>query len=313
MQHTDLSKLRGVVAIGGGHGLGRLLSAFDFLEEKLTGIVTTTDNGGSTGRLREETGCIAWGDLRNCLSHLAKEKNLKSLLFDYRFQNDGGSLSGHALGNLMLLALDDMCVRPMDTLNMFRDFLHIKSGIVPMTETPAHLMACNEDGCDLMGEVNIDAAESIPSSLKIVPDVAATNEAVEAIRQAELILMGPGSFLTSVVPPLLIPEINQAINNSNAAKILIANMVPEDGPTGKASLSEKMQWMRDRVGENLVDAIIWPESRELKGEPPSNVVFADLYYSEHDRLHDKAKLVKSVQKVYSSLLNEKSLKPRIAS
>ncbi len=303
MDKNRVARAKAIVAIGGGHGLGRVLSAFSFLGSRLSAIVTTTDNGGSTGRLRDETGCIAWGDLRNCLSHLTKEKDLKSALFDYRFQGDVGSLSDHSLGNLMLLALDDMCIRPMDTLNLFRDLFDIQSKIIPMTETPAHLVACDEFGCHVMGEVNIDAQENVPTNLHIVPEVKATCEAVEAIRQADLILMGPGSFLTSVIPPLLIPCINQALKDSSVPKILIANMVAEEGPTGRICLQRKMDWMAKTLGCNMVDSIIWPESRKFIGQVPANLVSVDLLFDEHERLHDKAKLVKAVETVYSSLLN----------
>jgi len=302
-----------VVAIGGGHGLGRLLASFDFLEDRLTGIVATTDNGGSTGRLREETGCIAWGDLRNCLSQLTKEKDLKSLLFDYRFQQDTGSLEGHSLGNIMLLALDEISARPMETLNVFREFFNIQSKIIPMTEEPAHLAACSSDGCEVFGEVNIDAQEIIPESLQIVPQVSATKEAVNAIEEADLILMGPGSFLTSVLPPLLIPELSQAINNSRAPKVLIANMVAEDGPTGNISLKEKLVWMERQIGVSIIDAIIWPKSRVLKGEAPESLMLADLLYGGHERLHDRDKLVKAVNTVYSALINENSIQSLKAS
>lgn len=307
-QHV-FSKSSHVVAIGGGHGLGRLLSAFDFLEHRLTGIVATTDNGGSTGRLREETGCIAWGDLRNCLSQLTREKDLKSLLFDYRFKDDTGSLKGHSLGNMMLLALDDMCVRPMDTLTLFRDFFNIKSRIIPMAEMPAHLVACCANGDNVHGEVGIDALESVPQRIKIVPGVSATKEAINEINRADLILMGPGSFITSVMPPLLVTEIAAAIHKSHAPKILIGNMVAEDGPSGKIPLKEKLQWMEMQIGYNIVDAIIWPESREIIGDSPSNLILSDLFFEGHERLHDRNKLVNTVSQVYSQLSKKKVIHP----
>ena len=293
----DLGK---VVAIGGGHGLGRLLSAMSFLEQNLTGIVTTTDDGGSTGRLRNETGCIAWGDLRNCLSQLTSSDDLKTTLFNYRFE-DTGSLNGHSLGNLMLLALDNMCTRPTDTINLFRDFLDVKTNIFPMSEAPTHLAACDKNGCKIMGEVNIDAEEMLPLNIEILPKVRAPKEIISAINKADVILMGPGSFLTSVIPPLLVPDIKQAILKSTAPKILIANMVPEDGPTGKMALAEKLLWMSKVIGENIVDAIIWPDSRELHGPGKLNIIKADLKTEDHERLHDKEKLVNTICSVANKL------------
>jgi len=301
-QIEDLGK---VVAIGGGHGLGRLLSALSFLEDNLTGIVTTTDNGGSTGRLRNETGCIAWGDLRNCLSQLTSGKNVQNTLFEYRFE-DAGSLSGHSLGNLMLLALDNMSVRPTDTLNLFREFLGVKANILPMSETPTHLTACSSDGCQIMGEVNIDAEASLPTEISITPQVSAPDEVLTAIEEANLIILGPGSFLTSVMPPLLMPDIKKSIIQSSATKILIANMVPEEGPTGKMPLYKKMKWMETVIGTKMVDTIIWPHSRTLYGPGELNIVLSNLLSDEHDRVHDKEKLLNVIHEVTMYLSSEKN-------
>jgi len=303
-KNSNLDVLGNVVAIGGGHGLGRLLSSLSFLEQRLTGIVTTTDNGGSTGRLRHETGCIAWGDLRNCLSQLTEGKDVKNMLFEYRF-DEAGSLSGHSLGNLMLLALDNMCVRPTDTLNLFREFLGVKAQIFPMSEMPAHLSACNSDGCKIVGEVDIDAEQTLPSEIEITPKVSAPKEVINAINNADTIIMGPGSFLTSVIPPLLMPDIKQAIVQSQANKILVANMVSEDGPTGKMPLNKKMQWMEKVIGQSIVDTIIWPHSRALYGPGNLNIVLADLLSSDHERVHDKVKLVEVLYDVVGHLQHKK--------
>ncbi len=305
-----MNDLGNVVAIGGGHGLGRLLSTLSFLDHQLTGIVATTDNGGSTGRLRKETGCIAWGDLRNCLSQLTTSQDIKNLLFEYRF-DEAGSLSGHSLGNLMLLALDNLCVRPTDTLNLFREFLGVRTNILPMSETPTHLCAYSDDGTQVLGEVDIDAQKNIPKSMEISPKVSASQEVIDAITQADLIILGPGSILTSVMPPLLVPNIKQAIVNSSATKILVANMVSEDGPTGKIPLNKKMAWMAHVLGEDIVDVIIWPSSRPLLGAGDLNVIIADLASDEHERVHDKTKLSKVLHEV-TSYLRQSELKKKTA-
>ncbi len=295
-----IKNLKGVVAIGGGHGLGRLLSSLSFLEDKLYGIVATTDNGGSSGRLRNETGCIAWGDLRNCLSQLMPADDIKKLLFEYRFE-DAGNLSGHSLGNLMLLALDGMCVRPLDTLNLFRDFLGVKSHILPMTETSAHLYACYDEG-HVWGEVDIDAHDQLPASIGITPRVGAPQEAVEAINHADLILLGPGSFITSVTAPLLVSEIKEALVRSTAKKIYIANMVAEEGPAGSMSLDKKLQWIHEVAGQDIIDAIIWPDSRELTAKSEKLINVVDLAFHAHERLHDQRKLACAIQDTYRQLI-----------
>ena len=115
------------MALGGGHGLGRVLSSLSFLKERLTGVVATTDNGGSTGRIRHQHGGIAWGDLRNCLTQITIKPTIASALFEYRFAGQG-ELSGHNLGNLILKALEDMKIRPLDGLNLVRDLLHVRVG-----------------------------------------------------------------------------------------------------------------------------------------------------------------------------------------
>jgi len=296
---NQIKHLKGVVAIGGGHGLGRLLSSLSFLESRLYGIVATTDNGGSSGRLRNETGCIAWGDLRNCLSQLTPSGDIKKLLFEYRFE-DAGSLSGHSLGNLMLLALDGMCVRPLETLNLFRDFLGVKSHILPMTETPAHVYACYNEG-HVWGEVGIDAYDQLPESIGLTPKVSAPQEAVDAINNAELILLGPGSFFTSVTTPLLVPEIRDALVRSTAKKIYIANMVVEDGPAGLMSLDSKLQWLHKVTGQDIVDAVIWPSTRDLPTKPNKQIGIVDLTCQEHERLHDQVKLATAIEDVYAQL------------
>ncbi len=121
-QHENLSKIKKIVAIGGGHGLGRVMSALSFMNERLTAIVTTTDNGGSTGRIRSAQGGIAWGDLRNCLNQIIIQPSTASALFEYRFSGNG-ELAGHNLGNLMLKALEDLHIRPMEAVNLIRDLL----------------------------------------------------------------------------------------------------------------------------------------------------------------------------------------------
>ncbi len=144
-----------VVALGGGHGLGRVLSSLSSLGSRLTGIVTTTDNGGSTGRIRRSEGGIAWGDMRNCLNQLITEPSVASAMFEYRFGGNG-ELSGHNLGNLMLKALDHLSVRPLEAINLIRNLLKVDTHLIPMSEHPVDLMAIDDQGHEVYGEVNID-------------------------------------------------------------------------------------------------------------------------------------------------------------
>ena len=130
MGNRTLTSLEHVVALGGGHGLGRVMSCLNGLGSRLTGVVTTTDNGGSTGRIRRAEGGIAWGDMRNCLNQMITEPSIASTMFEYRFSGNG-ELAGHNLGNLMLKALDHMSVRPLDAINLIRNMLKVKAKLIP--------------------------------------------------------------------------------------------------------------------------------------------------------------------------------------
>ncbi len=219
MRNRTFADLDRVVALGGGHGLGRVMSSLSSLGSRLTGIVTTTDNGGSTGRIRRAEGGIAWGDMRNCLNQLITEPSVASAMFEYRFGGNG-ELSGHNLGNLMLKALDHLSVRPLEAINLIRNLLKVDAFLIPMSEQPVDLMAIDAEGHEVYGEVNIDqlllppqGADDLTASVR-----PPTREAVEAIGEADLILIGPGSFYTSLMPILLVKELAQALRRTPAPR-----------------------------------------------------------------------------------------------
>ena len=239
MQHlttNHLEQLNHIVAIGGGHGLGRVMSSLSFMKERLTGIVATTDNGGSTGRIRHQHGGIA---------------------FEYRFGGNG-ELAGHNLGNLILKALEDMEIRPTEAINLIRNFLRVKSFLIPMSEQPVDLGAMLPSGEPVVGEVAIDNLEELPVSLFLEPVVQSTPEAVEAINQADVILFGPGSFLTSIMPSLLLPEMIHALKHSQGKKIFIDNLGIEHSPAANLSLVDRIQWIHRVMGKEMIDGIITP-------------------------------------------------------
>lgn len=287
-------KFGNVVAIGGGHGLGRLLSALSFLEEKLTGIVTTTDNGGSTGRLRNSTNCIAWGDLRNCITQLNQNQDISSLLFEYRFDSSG-ELSGHNLGNLMLLALDNLCIRPLEAVNLIRELLHVKANIIPMAEQPSDLIALTPCGSDVHGEVSVDKMQDFPNELKLSPTVSATKEAVEAILNADVILLGPGSFLTSIMPPLLLSQMQSALNSTKAKVVFVDNLEDELGPSSTKSLNQKLEWCEKTVGFKFIDAVLQDSS--INESCDISTYHYDLRESVNRNYHDRKKLLQAIQSI----------------
>ncbi len=245
-----------VVAIGGGHGLGRMLAALKVFGSNATGIVTTTDNGGSTGRIRHCQGGIAWGDTRNCINQLITEPSISSMMFEYRFKG-AGELNGHNLGNLMLTALDNLSVRPLDAINLIRNMLKVDVNILPMSEHPSDLAALAMDGKWVTGETSVDEMTQDLRRLDLAPEVPATKEAVTAIQDADCVILGPGSFLTSVMPPLLLPELGKAIARNQTAKVIfVENLSPEYGPAGRMSLEQKLEWCERACQGRKIDVVL---------------------------------------------------------
>ncbi|MDC9589046.1 uridine diphosphate-N-acetylglucosamine-binding protein YvcK [Xenorhabdus sp. XENO-10] len=256
MRNRTLADLDRVVALGGGHGLGRVMSSLSSLGTRLTGVVTTTDNGGSTGRIRRSEGGIAWGDMRNCLNQLITEPTIASTMFEYRFSGNG-ELSGHNLGNLMLKALDHLSVRPLEAINLIRNLLKVNAQLIPMSEQSVDLMAIDDQGNTVHGEVNVDQLNCIPQELSLYPRVNATKEALDAIEQADLILIGPGSFFTSLMPLLLLEDLTQSLRRSNANMIYIGNLGKElSHAATKLSLEDKIEIMESKIGRKMINALI---------------------------------------------------------
>ena len=248
-----------VVAIGGGHGLGRVLSTLSFLGDQLTGIVTTTDNGGSTGRLRKRQSSIAWGDLRNCLTQLVDQESVGSQLFDFRFDGED-ELGGHNLGNLILYGLGQIHSRPLDSIKLVRRLLRVKTPVLPMSETPTDLMAFYPEGRCRVGELSVDEMPVMPKNLMLAPLVKTLPSCVDAILNADLIILGPGSFLTSVIPPLLVRDISNALKQTKAHRVFIDNIVAENSPAGSLSLDEKLDWIEENIGCLPIDSVICHDS-----------------------------------------------------
>jgi len=293
---NSFDQLEHVVAIGGGHGLGRVLSSLSHLGKKLTGIVTTTDNGGSTGRLRESENCIAWGDLRNCINQLTQKPTIARSMFEYRFKGNG-EIAEHNLGNLMLLALDQMSVRPLDAINLIREMLQVESAIIPMSEQPTHLVATTEKKQRIFGEIRIDKMTDMPKTLSLEPQVSATTEAITAIDKAQLLIIGPGSLLTSIMPPLLLPELQAAISRSKAKKIFITNLIAEDSPAGHITKTSLLNWSKKHTQLAAPDAIL---VHSLTEKTKDTYYYRDVA-SETSPYHDREKLAHALANVYHEI------------
>lgn len=294
MHPRTLNQLECVVALGGGHGLGRVMSALSSLGSHLTGIVTTTDNGGSTGRIRESEGGIAWGDARNCINQMITEPSVASAMFEYRFTGNG-ELSGHNLGNLMLKALDNLSIRPLDAIKLIRGLLKVEANLIPMTEQPTDLTAIDEHGTLVYGEVNIDKLERMPKQLMLEPLVECTQEAIDAINRAELLIIGPGSFMTSLMPPLLLTGIQHALQQNKAPIIYIDNLGKEHSAAGQLTLDDKLESLHLALGDRLIDAAIIG----LKTSRPHNektlIIQQELEAKDIPYRHDRELLRKAIE------------------
>ena len=301
MRNRTLADLDRVVALGGGHGLGRVLSSLSSLGSRLTGIVTTTDNGGSTGRIRRSEGGIAWGDMRNCLNQLITEPSVASAMFEYRFGGNG-ELSGHNLGNLMLKALDHLSVRPLEAINLIRNLLKVDAHLIPMSEHPVDLMAIDDQGHEVYGEVNIDQLTAPIQELLLTPNVPATREAVHAISEADLIIIGPGSFYTSLMPILLLNEIAQALRRTPAPMVYIGNLGRALSlPAANLKLESKLAIMEQYVGKKVIDAVIVGPKVDVSAVKERIVIQEVLEASDIPYRHDRQLLHSALEKALQAL------------
>ena len=259
-----------IVALGGGTGLSTLLRG---LKEHvvrrpeelataerpiadLAAIVTVTDDGGSSGRLRRENRILPPGDIRNCMVALSKDEALMGRLFQYRF-HAGRGLTGHNFGNLFLAALTHVTGDFIEAIRVTSKVLAIRGRIFPSTLSNVHLVALLENGRVVHGETRISASTTPIKRLSLSPSgVRPLPAAIEAIDQADLILLGPGSLYTSVLPNLLIPEIAAAIARSPAPRVYIANLMTQPGETTGYTLADHICAIQKHVPRRVIDCVV---------------------------------------------------------
>ncbi len=246
-----------IVAIGGGTGLSTLLKGIKKITNNITAIVTVGDDGGSSGRLREEMGILPPGDIRNCIAALADDEDLVTKLFQYRFKT-GEGLEGHSFGNLFLTA---MCAITGDMVRAVKEsskVLSIRGRVLPATLDDMRLVAELQDGTIVKGESNIpEMGKKIVRLFTEPADCEPLPEAIQAIKDADLIIMGPGSLFTSVIPNLLVKGISLAISKSHAKKIYICNIMTQPGETTDFSAYDHVKAILDHACyPNMLDAVI---------------------------------------------------------
>ena len=237
-----------IVSIGGGTGLSTLLSGLkNYVGNHanpvgtLTAVVTVTDDGGSSGRLREEFQILPPGDIRNCMAALAEDERLLTRLFQYRFKSDG-DLSGHSFGNIFLTALAGVTGDFLEAIKVTSEVLAIKGRIYPSTTEDVTLLAEIEGGCIVEGETRIVESRSRIRRLWLSrPDCRPLPDTLEAIKQADIITIGPGSLYTSLIPNLLVHGIVDAINESSAVKVYICNIMTQPGETAGFSVEDHLR------------------------------------------------------------------------
>ena len=281
MRHHGLN----IVAIGGGTGLSTLLRGLKryvdaegaWSIERLGAIVTVTDEGGSSGALRKEFGMLPPGDVRNCITALAEEEDLLSKLFTYRFATGESSLAGHSLGNLLLTALTDITGGFDHAILAASEVLAIRGDIYPSTLDDVRLRATLADGTELIGEVAISGSllgdrrkQPRPHArivhLSIDPaDAKPTAGAHAALAAADLILIGPGSLYTSVLPNLLIKPLGEALRQAKALRVYVCNVMTQPGETEGYSAEEHLSAIVEHAGL-VVDVMV------LNGRRPSDAM-----------------------------------------
>lgn len=250
-----------LVAVGGGTGLSALLRGLKHYAgsdrlRQLTGVVTVTDDGGSSGRLRREFGVLPPGDIRNCIAALADDEDLLTRLFQYRFPS-GDGLLGHSFGNLFLTALTGITGDFHQAILTAESILSVRGKICPATVQDVRLRARGTSGKVYEGESAIGASgESLDGIELDPPSPPAFPSAVTSLEKADLILLGPGSLYTSILPNLLIPGIRQALGKSPARTVLLLNLMTQPGETDGMTGLDHLRAIERFAGQGLVDAVL---------------------------------------------------------
>src|SRR5215210_3638248 len=318
---SSVSPERGcaLVAIGGGTGLSVLLRGLKQYAgsglRQITGVVTVTDDGGSSGRLRREFGVLPPGDIRNCIAALADDEDLLTRLFQYRFPN-GGGLVGHSFGNLFLTALTGITGDFHQAIPMAEEILRVRGQIFPAPLQDVVLRGRGVSGRIYEGESAVGTSGEKLAGLEIDPPAPPVfPPAMQALEAADLILLGPGSLYTSIIPNLMIPGIRQALRKARARRVLLLNLMTQPGETDGMMGTDHLQAIERLAGKGLVDIVlassspIPPHLLELYSETGSEPVKIQrealeamgLQVDEADLLaegdlirHDSAKLGRAV-------------------
>lgn len=308
-----------VTVIGGGHGLSVLLRGIKTSTNNVSAVVTVADDGGSSGRLREELGIIPPGDLRNCLVALADTEPLMEKLFQYRFEGNS-ALAGHSFGNLFIAAMNEVTGDMETALKESSKVLAVKGRVIPASKEHVRLDAVMNDGSIVEGESQIPEAHKKIRRVRLFPKkVPAVPAALEAIDSADAIILGPGSLYTSIMPNLLVDGVADALKKSKAIKIYICNVLTQPGETDRYTASQHAKAILDHTGHGAIDYVLvnsTPIPEEMwrdTGATPVEIdedkvnalgmglIKADLMSTREIGRHDPDKLCAAVMEIIYSM------------
>jgi uncharacterized cofD-like protein len=313
------------VALGGGHGLSASLSALRLITPAVTAVVTVADDGGSSGRLRREFGSLPPGDLRKALAALAGsdgESSLWSTVFEHRFGGTG-ALAGHAVGNLVIAGLLEVLGDPVAALAEAARMLGGRGQVLPMCTQPldieADVVGLDNDPLTVRRIRGQVAVATTPGQVRRVrlhvagkPDTvpAACSDAVKAVREADMVLLGPGSWFTSVLPHLLVPELHEALVDTSAARVVVLNLVPQPGETEGFSPERHLHVLGEHAPRLRVDAVIAdagsvsvPDRLRRAASALGAVTLLDgVAVADSNERHDPQKLAASLRRALTMVL-----------
>jgi len=304
-----------IVTIGGGHGLATLLRGLKAHTHNITAVVTVADDGGSSGRLRESHGILPPGDIRNCLAALSNDEALLTQLFQYRF-NGSPDLDGHSFGNLFITALVDITGSFEEAVAESGRVLSVNGRVLPSTLRNVKLVASMELPHSI-NEVRVEGESKIPTMAGKVrrvwlepDDASAFPPVIKAILNADVIVVGPGSLYTSILPNLLVHDLLAAMQISRAVKIYVCNIATQSGETDSFTCYDHVRALENHVGEDLFDIIVCNDNYENDISPAqwvradektlsdSRTYCADLVDDGHAWRHDSLKLAQVVMDIY---------------
>jgi uncharacterized cofD-like protein len=322
------------VVIGGGTGLSTLLRGIKEHTGNITAVVTVADDGGSSGRLRDELGIPAVGDIRNCIAALADSEPLMAELLQYRFPGEGeGSIGGHTIGNLLLAAMNSIQDGDFEEgVRKMNRVLAVRGQVVPATGTAVTLHARLQDGSEVTGQSEIGRSTKIDRVWLTPQDVTASEDARKAIDEADLIVIGPGSLYTSIMPSLLLPELMGAIRSSKAIRLYVCNVATQRGETQGYDLSDHLAALELHTGPGWIDVVLannrfkarrrggtkaapvklrWPPVTADVYSAPPRLILDDVVDAENSHHHESARLAAAIMRMYERETYERR-RPRSA-